>query len=217
MSYINLVITYNPEPYQSNNKAYAEQMEKKYRKKISCHGSLDNDGLPTLNYSSFNPDPKTIFFHETSCKGSLSLRQGCCIESAARLHPEWQVFVFFNSPVSLKALNSSILRNLLEIPNIQVLRIAPYEYSIDTVLYSILANQLLRSPYPVEHTADLMRIITLNKYGGVYLDLDQLVVKPFDDLPQNWIAKETKYELGSGAMAFRRDEIGKNITDAVMM
>ncbi|CAD0199572.1 unnamed protein product [Chrysodeixis includens] len=201
--------------YPNANYDFTE-IQAKHNLHILCHGSLKNDALPSLNVSSFEQGLKTIFFHETSCRGGLSLRQGCCIESAARLHPKWQVFVLFNSPVSSKILKASILWNLLQIPNIKVARIMALEHSKDTILHSTIATQLWRSQHPVEHAADLMRIITLNKYGGVYLDLDQLLVKPLDDLPQNWIAKETYIALGSGAMAFAKDEIGKNLTDAVM-
>lgn len=194
-----------------------EKNQAKLDQSVFCYNSLENDGLPTINVSSFNPGPKTIFFHETSCRGRLSLRQGCCIESAARLHPKWQVFVLFNSPVSRTKLNASILTSLLKIPNIKVARVVALEYARDTLLKIIIEDKLWNSPHIVEHMADLMKIITLYKYGGVYLDLDQLVVKAFDDLPKNWIAKETESELGVGAMAFTNDEIGKNLTGAVMV
>ncbi|CAK1547407.1 unnamed protein product [Leptosia nina] len=52
---------------------------------ISCHYDDEDNALPTFE-PNFKPGDNSIFFHETSCKGTLNSRQMCAIESAARLH-----------------------------------------------------------------------------------------------------------------------------------
>lgn len=42
-------------------------------------------------------------------------------------------------------------------------------------------KQVLQTSYwPVPHASDILRYTTLYKFGGTYLDLDVIVLKPFD-------------------------------------
>lgn len=185
-------------------------------KDISCYSILKGDGLPSVEDPSFSPGQQSIFFHETSCRGGIDSRQACSVESAARAHPDWEVYLLFNSPVSPDMLRVSSLSKLLEFPNIKVARVHASAYAKDSIVHSIVNKRLNKSLHPIEHTADIMRLLTLKKWGGVYLDLDQVVVKSFDMLPSNWIAKESNEDVSSGAMAFSKDEIGKNMINTFL-
>ena len=54
-----------------------------------------------------------------------------------------------------------------------------------------------RSKFFVSHFSDVMRFLLLHKFGGTYLDMDQIVLKSLPDLPNFlgresiWIGKKT--------------------------
>ena len=51
-------------------------------------------------------------------------------------------------------------------------------YSKDTPLEAWLrSGKLEKSGFRLTHTSDVLRFLTLWKYGGLYLDLDVIVVK----------------------------------------
>jgi lactosylceramide 4-alpha-galactosyltransferase len=74
---------------------------------------------------------------------------------------------------------SDIAKVLFSYDNIHIRYLNIYEFSKGTVLEDLIANNtILRSKYPVEHMADVIRVLILNKYGGTYLDLDVLSLVP---------------------------------------
>lgn len=54
--------------------------------------------------------------------------------------------------------------------------------------------------------------MTLWKYGGIYLDLDVIVVKPLSSLPKNFAGAESLQSLGSSVLAFDSDSSGHKIS-----
>lgn len=183
---------------------------------IQCYNQIGNDALISVEDPDFSPNSKSIFFHETSCRGGIDSRQACAVESAALVHPDWEVYLLFTSPVSEAMLKRSCLMKLLQYPNIKLARIHVYSYTKNTAVSRIVSEKLWKSKKAVQHTSDIMKMLTLNRWGGVSLDLDVLVMKTFDFLPDNWIAKESPYLLASGVMRFSKDEIGRNITRKVL-
>lgn len=181
-----------------------------------CHYSNWGDALPSAEDPTFIPKGKSIFFHETSCRGNLTVRQACSVEAAARAHPQWQIYVLFSLPVTNHALKTTCLKRLQEFPNIQFLRLHVAEYSKGSVVQSVLLNDVKHSKYPVHHTADILRILTLNKWGGVYLDTDMIVTRSLEQLPLNFIAEETYGDVASGVMSFGNDDVGKTVTGEVL-
>ncbi|CAH0701005.1 unnamed protein product [Spodoptera exigua] len=181
-----------------------------------CHYSNWGDALPSAEDPTFTPKDKSIFFHETSCRGGISIREACSIETAARAHPQSQVYVLFSSPVTNHALKTTCLKYLQEFPNIHLLRIHVAEFSKGSIVQSILLNDVKYSSYPVEHTADILRILTLHKWGGVYLDTDIIVTRSLEHLPLNFIAEENYGDIASGVMAFGTDDVGRNVTGEVL-
>lgn len=48
---------------------------------------------------------------------------------------------------------------------------------------NLIANDtILNSKYPIEHMADVMRVLILSKYSGIYLDLDVLSLVPLANI-----------------------------------
>lgn len=177
---------------------------------ISCY-SEPGDELPYVN-DKFQLEKQSIFFHETSCEGGLNSRQACSVEAAAKLHPLRDIHVFFVSPV--RDLKHKTLVTLKKYGNIKFSRLNLEQYAKGTPLEEwVTSGAWMRSMWRIAHASDLLRYLTLFKWGGIYLDLDTVVVKSLDDLAPNWAARESNAIVAAGAMAFSNDKIGRIIAE----
>lgn len=173
--------------------------------------------------SSKSPTPgKTIFFHETSCSSDglirLNGRQACAIESAAKLNPNWDVFVLSAAPVGL--LNDStipppkVISALLKYPNIHFRNLNLWTYALGTPLEDwFLSDILFTSQYLNSHVSDFLRYLSLYKYGGTYMDLDVVVQKNLDNVPPNYAGAESPNFVAAGVINFEHNEIGHEIAE----
>lgn len=123
----------------------------------------------------------SIFFIETSCNHkhgiSLNLRQGCAIESAANLNPNLKIFVLFVAS-SFMNNKSDVINRLNTYKNVYLRYIHFVNYAHKSPLQDFVAsNTIFTSRWPVSHTSDLLRYLTLWKFGGTYLDLDVVLMK----------------------------------------
>lgn len=171
------------------------------------------------------PTPgKSIFFHETSCSKDglirLNGRQACAIESAAKLNPDWDVFVLFASPVGF--LNDSTVlppppsnvSALLAYPNIHLRNINLWTYASGTPLENWLSNEeLFMSQYLNSHVSDFLRYLSLYKFGGTYMDLDVVVQKNLDTIPPNYAGAESPNFVAAGVINFQHNGIGHEIAE----
>lgn len=173
------------------------------------------DVLPSAEDPNFSPKIRSIFFHETY-NSRLTVRQACAVEAAARAHLNKEIYVLFSVPVTEYELKTGCLADLLQIPNVKFLRVHAAEYSRGTVVQSMLLNDVLQSRFRIQHTADILRILTLNKWGGIYLDTDTIVTKSLEDLPANFVAKESADEVASAIISFAKDEVGTNVTKSII-
>ncbi|KAL7024956.1 hypothetical protein ACKWTF_013270 [Chironomus riparius] len=124
-----------------------------------------------------------LFFIETHMDEMRILdnpRIACSIESAARVNQDARIYLFFltnSTRVVLKY--SEQVKILLSYDNINIRFLNIYEFSKGTDLEDLIGNDsILKSKYPIEHMADVMRALILSKYSGIYLDLDVLSVVP---------------------------------------
>ncbi|KOB69439.1 Uncharacterized protein OBRU01_17462, partial [Operophtera brumata] len=180
---------------------------------ISCHYKEYNwDLLPSAENASFSPPPDSIFFHDTSCRGALNSRHACAVESAAKTHPGRQIYVLFSGPVLIWPFIDS------SYPNIHFARVHIDEYAKDTVLEDLFSKRThdTSKEWKVVHTSDLLRLITLFKFGGLYLDLDMVVVKPLDHLGRNWVARENGSNINNAVMNVAKDDLGKKFIGMVL-
>ncbi|KAJ8728400.1 hypothetical protein PYW08_016785 [Mythimna loreyi] len=161
---------------------------------------------------------KSIFFHEASCRGGLNSRQACSVESAARAHPHWQINVLFSGPVTKDVLdNFSNLYALKQFLNIKFFRLHLLQYVKGTPVEDFVrGGSLSRSWWPIQHTTELLQLVTLFKRGGVCLDLDQLVTKSFEDLENNWMVRKSKKTLASCPLSISKDPHGKAVIDSAL-
>ncbi|KOB65148.1 Uncharacterized protein OBRU01_23160 [Operophtera brumata] len=186
---------------------------------ISCHYIAEGDSLLSAEDTSFSPPTDSIFFHETSCRGGLNSRQACAVESAAKSHPWRNIYVLFSGPVTESALHitSSSLFVLKKYPNINFARVHIDEYAKNTAVEEFLAKKTIHaSPYKITHTSNYLRFITLFKYGGLYLDMDMIVLKPFYGLGRNWVVRENDHFIGSAVVNAAKDGLGQEFTRRVL-
>lgn len=183
---------------------------------IDCHTLEEGDALISAD-GKYAPKENSIFFHETSCRGGLDSRQACAVESAARLHPTREVHVLFSAPVKENILRQSCLAKLKTYPNVKLSRVHLAKYAKGTPLETMVnSGQLSKSSWHVEHTSDVLRYLTLYKWGGIYLDTDTLVVKPFDDLGGNWVGREDTVLVNAAVIGISNDRLGRKIIGDVV-
>lgn len=70
----------------------------------------------------------------------------------------------------------SVLKNY---NNVHIRYIDIFEYADNTPFQNFVRSGAMHSSiYPLEHTSDMLRVLTLWKFGGIYLDLDMISLKP---------------------------------------
>lgn len=139
--------------------AYAIWSNMKYDD-ISCHNNEPDDDLPSIVNHRFNSVKKHIYFHETTCNGFLDPRQACVVESAARLHPNWQINVVFSAPMEMSS--RAKLNPFQEFSNVKFWRVNILKYLNSTPLeYLVTKHHIKNSYYAVRHTSDVLRFTTL--------------------------------------------------------
>ena len=108
----------------------------------------------------------------------LNKRQLCAVESAALNNPAAKIIVY-----SIKAEINKQLLNFYS--NIRLLKIEFNEFIKKTPFeewYKLNKNLLLNGPSWIEHTSDILRIVSLWKLGGYYSDLDTITLRSIQDL-----------------------------------
>lgn len=179
-----------------------------------------NDGISLKDISDVEPKKdRSIFFHETSCnsylngnKILLNPRQACAVESAAKLHPDHDVYLLFTSTGQIdedNEDNNKLINALRNYPNIYLLHLNFTRYIKDTRIEFLYKNGHLKySAYARSHASDLLRYLTLYKYGGIYMDLDVIVIKPLTDLSKNFAGAESKKNVAAGVLRFTSKDKG---------
>ncbi|CAH3898481.1 lactosylceramide 4-alpha-galactosyltransferase-like [Pieris brassicae] len=181
---------------------------------ISCY--LDtNDNLSTI--TAFNPTGRSIFFNDPTCNVRIfNPKDACSIESAARAHWNWPVYVLFNSPVSKEELKKNdVLKVLMKLPNIKFARVNIEEFSMGTPAEGFVSSGVLNDTVcPIALTGGLVKYLTLYKWGGIFMDKDFIVTKSLSSLPRNWVPKSDDQSIGSGILAISKE--GRSIAEAAL-
>lgn len=74
--------------------------------------------------------------------------------------------------------NCRTMELLEALPNVQILREdLPTNYLMGTPIESLLKEAFNQSHYSYQHMSDAVRISLLHRYGGIYLDLDVIVLR----------------------------------------
>lgn len=168
---------------------------------------------PTLN--GLHDQKPAIFFIDTTNFGrdvlnvSLKERASCAIESAARLNPNHQIIILFAflKPFILEiSSKNTLMVALSKYPNIIFKRIDIKNYIRHTQLNEWFKHDPLSgSLHQVSHLSDILRLVTLWKYGGTYMDYDIISLQSIESLGTNFLALESFRFVNSGIIS-----VGKN-------
>ncbi|XP_063698158.1 alpha-1,4-N-acetylglucosaminyltransferase-like [Culicoides brevitarsis] len=185
--------------------------------KTSLNGDEETIFIPDIDEGSPRPEPNKsanqIFFTETTnIDGGpliLNAREACAVESAAIFHPNRTIFVIFTGPTYKN--NSELIKILQEnYPNIHF-RSAIFE-NITNGSPLEGFTKFRESTFLSVHVSDALRLVLLWKYGGLFLDLDIVVLKPFDALNENFVCRAANNRLQSGTLDFSGKGIGKKVS-----
>lgn len=106
---------------------------------------------------------------------------------------------------------------VLQYQNVQMNYINITEYAKGTPVEEwIKKEELSRSKYKITHTSEVLRFLTLWKYGGTYLDLDVVVLKQLDSIPSNYAGEKSANLVGSSLINLAQQGIGHLIADNCM-
>jgi lactosylceramide 4-alpha-galactosyltransferase len=181
---------------------------------------------PTLKVSS-NQEPildtKPLFqisFLETKSSFEnvfLTPRQACAIESAARIHKNASINLFFVNHKRHKNLKeTTIIEALKEYKNIKISALNIDELSRGSPLEDFIKSKiLLNSKYMVEHTSDVFRYLVLWKYGGVYMDMDMILQRSFYEFPTNFACLQQDNIINGAVLRFE-GELGRELVEVMM-
>ncbi|KAK9496358.1 hypothetical protein O3M35_013340 [Rhynocoris fuscipes] len=171
------------------------------------------------------PNNSNIFFIETSCIFSeynpegihLSSRQQCAIYSTAKMNPSRPVILYHSCPLhsNFYERSSEGSKQLLKLPNFFILNIKYDDILRGSIVENII-DDIKTSQYPVEHGADVLRLALLHRFGGAYMDLDFISIKPLDSLPKNVLSPESSYELSNGFLQFDHEGKGKEFLKVML-
>ncbi|XP_061720993.1 lactosylceramide 4-alpha-galactosyltransferase-like [Cydia pomonella] len=142
-----------------------------------------------LNLIDANPKlaNSAIFFHQTACVNYLRYRDACSIESAAKAHPEKQVYVIFASSLTESDCKSGVIAELATLPNVHYYRMDLKTYALNTPLENVSLIRLIwLGKWNNKKTRELIKVLTLYKFGGIVIDLDVMVVGNLDKLGDAW-------------------------------
>ncbi|KAH8402942.1 hypothetical protein KR222_000555, partial [Zaprionus bogoriensis] len=162
---------------------------------------------------------RNIFFHEIGCHSpdarntvNLTARQACAIESAALHNPNFQVFVLFASATYLQGdtdLKNPITDALLSYGNVRFRQLNLWRYAESTPIEDWLkSGQLFQSSYLVKHTFELLRLLSLYRFGGIFLRLDAMVLRSLEILPLNYVGADTEESVSNSVISLHADGFG---------
>ena len=173
----------------------------------SCGGEVS---LPPVLFSALGED--CVFFLETSTRRQLSPREGCALESAVRNSGLRVVMLRLADSLDL-ADNTTchIYHGLREA--ITFLHISPESFSAGTPLEGFFTGLKIEdSMNRVVHTADALRLLVIQRFGGFYSDTDVVFLRDVTHL-KDVIASDQVVEEKTNAAGELL--VGDSVTNAL--
>jgi lactosylceramide 4-alpha-galactosyltransferase len=150
-----------------------------------------------------------MFFLVTSSGNTeLNARQACSIESACVHNPSMTVVVVFvvpamQLPMDEKAPLTAVMRRW---PNVHLATLNATAAMAAAGLQSLSA-QIAAGKFPVQHSSDVLRVLLLFKLGGVYGDLDLVMLRSLQSaVPmENFVVGANRGVVASCLCGLRRN------------
>ena len=126
------------------------------------------------NFQETDLPENPLFFIETAEHSILDPRQSCSVESALRNSGRNPV-ILMSSPV-LEPARSNATCQLLRY-GAKFFKYNFAEFVKETPLEKLVFSQLEGNKDVITHASDMMRQVSVYKYGGMYLDLDFVILR----------------------------------------
>lgn len=173
----------------------------------SCEGKVELKDIQELELGKDN-----IFFVETSPKEVITPREGCAVESAVRNSGLSVVVVRVGQELDLSDNTTCQVYHGFR-DKVTFLRVDLDSLARGTHIEGFFSSQRLReSMSKYVHTADALRLLLIEKYGGFYSDSDFVILKSLVGL-ENVIASdqvnEEKYSPNGQLL------VGDTVTNAM--
>ncbi|KAL7636297.1 UNVERIFIED_CONTAM: hypothetical protein RMT77_013056 [Armadillidium vulgare] len=175
---------------------------KDYKIKIPPIQNNPNEELLSPPHEESFDREKSIFFIEGFGKNYIPARMLCSIESAALVHNNTFIDVLMTSRTLQKSVE---IRSLLKAySNVRFLYLnATTLYMESPMREWFLKETWKSSKYPEINFVDPLRYLLLYKYGGIYLDMDIIVLKNLKML-ENFAGLESDSWVNCAVMGFRK-------------
>ncbi|XP_072141352.1 lactosylceramide 4-alpha-galactosyltransferase-like isoform X2 [Dermacentor andersoni] len=143
-----------------------------------------------------------IWFLETSSRRKLKARQACSVESACRHNSDFTVHLLSNGNISSP--DCPYHDALSKIPNFRSAVLNASAILVDTPLAPLQAEggPLTRSRYATEHLSDFLRLAMLWIHGGIYIDLDVIVMKSLEGIRNTVFYESEEYNNLASTVLF---------------
>lgn len=66
------------------------------------------------------------------------------------------------------------------------------------------------------HVADLLRVLSMYRFGGIYLDLDVVVLRSLEDLPPNFMGAQLNTSIGNSVLGLQPHGVGHRVAEQVL-
>lgn len=154
-------------------------------------------------------------------------RRACAIQSAAIHNPNRDIFVLFASPVAFNWKEGDSFENLKSTspifkifslyPNIYLRNVNMTTFAVGTPIEELeKRGDVYASKFNVSHLSDVIRLVILYKYGGLYLDADFIILRNLDDIASTFFATESVGLMSNGAIGFTQNGFGHDLLDTIM-
>ncbi|XP_032595227.1 lactosylceramide 4-alpha-galactosyltransferase isoform X2 [Drosophila grimshawi] len=101
--------------------------------------------------------------------------------------------------------------------NVQLRQLNIRRYALRTPINEwVKHGELFSSRYLVSHISDLLRFVTLYRFGGIYLDMDVVVLRSLEDVSLNYAGPESETHLAAGVMGMAPFGFGHEIAEACL-
>lgn len=185
--------------------------------------SCSKDGFIHLNprYTYFEFWDKEQF----NCKMVhwwFPFRQACAIESAARQNRHRDVFILFAAPVGYDLENekslSPVVDALLDCPNVHFNNVNLTRFFDNPLVYDFVfkENKLFTANFGKYQVSNLLRLMVLYKYGGVYIDSDFIIKQAFPEEEPTFFAAEESDSIGNSVIGFGSDGPGRYLARSLI-
>jgi len=131
-------------------------------------------------------------------------------------NPEWNVYVLFAANVGINNHTglSPLLRAVLGYKNVHFRKLNLSTFGDRTPLEEWMKEGVMfESNYVNSHLSDVLRYLTLYKYGGTYLDLDVVVLKDLDQAGVNYAGAESDEDVAAGVINFEPNGFGHQVAE----